>query len=117
MKLRNKTTGEILDVDIFATSEYLNCREIKSNFGKPLSLAELNSDWEDYQSAEPLIKDKKIRKAVRAWADACYLKEVNFTQGCVFQYGWSEIDFGTNCSENIATGHYTIAELCGDNEE
>ena len=49
MKLRNKKTGEIVDFDIFATSKYLNRREIKTNFGKPISLAELNEEWQDYE--------------------------------------------------------------------
>lgn len=113
MKLRNKRTGEIVErVDI-------TIREVGVVFNNDEtynSLAELSEEWEDYTSKEPLIKDEKIRKAVRMWAEACGLKEANFTQGCVFQFGWSEIDFGSNIDENIATGHYTIAELCGEAE-
>ena len=43
MKLRNKKTGEV---------------------------KEFNEDWEDVEPKEPLIKDEKFRKAVRAWAEA-----------------------------------------------
>ena len=36
------------------------------------------TDWfEEIKPAEPLIKDKKIRKAVRAWAEANDITEIN----------------------------------------
>lgn len=67
MKLKNKKTGEIVELDLnVRISGYPNGIE----FMKASSLAELNAEWEDYKSAEPLIKDEKIRKAVRAWAEA-----------------------------------------------
>lgn len=68
MKLRKKNTGEIYDSDqitfVIYGGEY---GEVEETY---LSLAELNEDWEDYEPKEPLIKDEKIRKAVRAWAEA-----------------------------------------------
>ena len=41
------------------------------------NLAELNDKWEDYKPVEPLIKDEKIRKAVRTWAEASGITKVN----------------------------------------
>ena len=44
------------------------------------STAALSEDWEVYKPKEPLIKDEKIRKAIRAWAEACNLKHVTYKQ-------------------------------------
>ena len=69
---------------------------------------------------EPLIKDEKIRKAVRAWAEAneicevCYDSEWNsfrmddFT--CSFDY---DFDLKNGLVDSC---HYTIADLCGKEE-
>lgn len=67
MKLRNKKTGEILETGDHAATVWK-----KNGYGDHYSynsLAELNEDWEDYKSAEPLIKDKYPREAVRSWAN------------------------------------------------
>ena len=83
------------------------------------SLAELNKDWEDYTPKEPLIKDEKIRKAVRAWAEAndeesaivkgaCLITEF---KGC---HTGVSLELQTSWTRD---GAYTIAELCGDEEE
>ena len=45
----------------------------------PNSLAELNEEWEDYKPKEPLIKDEKVRKAVRAWAEA---NDIRYIEPC-----------------------------------
>ena len=119
MKLRNKKTGEIKD----GRSEVVFQNNDK--FPNPLerhtfeSLAELNEEWEDYTPAEPLIKDEKIRKAVRAWAEAnkitsCFYdcdnvksKFYNAVYVISFDAFWFD-------GENFV--NYTIAELCGDEE-
>ena len=50
MKLRNKKTGEIVELEILArNSDYLVDSVIKSFYGKEPTLAELNEDWEDYE--------------------------------------------------------------------
>lgn len=75
---------------------------------------------------EPLIKDEKIRNAVRAWADANEIvkafvvmdKNMNW-----IVYG-DDIDrnrfmiefFDRVVSENDETNNYTIDELCGEEE-
>lgn len=80
--------------------------------------------------AEPLIKDEKIRKAVRAWADAND-KRVFEVQVCYQSYGdgsWSlrdttnEEDCGLAFIGEIPEGlnlgsRYAIAQLCGEEEE
>ena len=78
---------------------------------------------------EPLIKDKKIRKAVRAWAEAngrnsfkvinehfnC-CKIVGFTTNSIAD-GGSRIEFATTIAGAKQKYFYTIAELCGEEEE
>ena len=75
------------------------------------------------EAVEPLIKDSKIRKAVRAWAEAngvdrAILGQVNNDElvkkspmtafGCSISFeGSLELERGRN---------FTIAELCGEEE-
>lgn len=68
----------------------------------------------------PLIKDEKIRKAVRAWAEA------NGIGGCVCKEEIHCITFETergmfisfeNADPVPPEGNFTIAELCGKGEE
>jgi hypothetical protein len=47
MKLRNKKTGEIRNIKVLDTDEYLVEREVTTWRGEPLTLAELNEEWED----------------------------------------------------------------------
>lgn len=136
MRLRNKNTGEVIDLDI---------ANIKAQFGgisvipDPVrlggdeyvyhSLAELNADWEDYEPKEPLIKDEKIRKAVRAWAEAnrvtearyssCHDAECEFNarddenKSIVFIGNFTEMNKELDYSGRTI---YTIDELCGEEE-
>lgn len=124
MKLRNKKTGKIGElggVDRIVVCEYDMPLCGNSILGEYDTLAELNEDWEDYTPVEPLIKDEKIRKAVRAWA------EVNGLDDVVYDSAWNafrKYDF-TICfdyffDENdglVEWKEYTIAELCGEEEE
>lgn len=87
------------------------------------SLARFNEDWEDYKPSEPLIKDEKIRKAVRAWAEAVGVTEVGYKHE-----SWGSIYYTTEnpdeCEYRIEfpkitpllNGFYTITELCGEEE-
>ena len=81
-------------------------------------------EWEDYKPKEPLIKDEKIRKAVRAWAEANNIRAVyyspeedgfyvkNFDDEIV-----TSIYFADKPMEEDGYGeHYTIDELCGEEE-
>lgn len=67
MKLRNKKTGDV--VEIYRIGLVWNVYGMPAEIGQYNSLAELNEEWEDYEPKEPLIKDEKIRKAVRLWAE------------------------------------------------
>jgi hypothetical protein len=123
MKLRNKKTGEIID-----GGDYLNVYDDLDHQGKSWhynSLAELNADWEDYIPAEPLIKDEKIRKAIRAWAEANEVsQQIQFDR---YTSGFSASDDGHNILSMISFDgfvfncedgeYYTIAELCGEEKE
>lgn len=130
MKLRNKNTGEIIDLDI---------ANIKAQFGaisvipEPVklggdeyvyhSLAELNAEWEDYVPKEPLIKDEKVRKAVRAWAEANEYDKlwVYHDNDAISFYNEDDDDNEIifNTVKKFGLRHlkcYTIAELCGEEE-
>lgn len=115
MKFRNKKTGGLA-----------NCEPIEvktdAGFHDYYSLAELNDDWEDYEPKEPLIKDEKIRKAVRAWAEANnFLDEIevhSLTAGTRFSIENYDIEFlGYFIYDLEFNKTYTITELCGEEEE
>lgn len=115
MKLRNKKTGEVIILIDHIFDDYNN-------------LAELNAEWEDYKPKEPLIRDKTIRKAVRAWAEAenC-TSEMNLYYTLNRQEKYiifhnpqtgSELqlcDFDSPVFQEMR--EYTIAELCGEEEK
>ena len=117
MKLRNKKTGEVKKMwkDNICLS-FSDCNKVY------YSLAELNQEWEDYKPAEPLIKDEKIRKAIRAWYDALPLEDLSykmilFSKG-FFCVGIYRIDCGNyGAIKDIKERFYSIKELCGDDEE
>lgn len=124
MKLRNKKTGEVIEaiergmIDLYF---YSNEHEAGYDFDRKTynSLSELNAEWEDYEPKEPLIKDEKVRKAVRAWAEA------NGIGGCICKEEIHCITFETergmfisfeNADPIPPEGNYTIDELCGEEE-
>ena len=90
----------------------------------PIAQADGIIDTMDYEPAEPLIKDEKIRKAVRAWAEANSVKKVLYlkmperilckledTDDCDY-----EIDFVGHIPTLEDGEDYTIEELCGTPE-
>ena len=121
MKLRNKKTGEVV-VEVNKIGLVWNRFGMPADIGQYDSLAELNEEWEDYQPKEPLIKDEKIRKAVRAWAEALEENTIRFdrvSQGFSFGDGnlYSSINFDGFVFNLVDGKKYTIAELCGEEEE
>ena len=90
----------------------------------------VNGDFWNTNTApkEPLIKDEKIRKAVRAWADACtndskYLAyDVGYTY-FILEADRSDAKITLYVDEHdaieglVENEFYTIAELCGEEEE
>lgn len=140
MKLRNKKTGKVFDVIVREKSNgdgkysiivcnlraIRSARSVSSILGEYDTLAKFNEDWEDHKPAEPLIKDEKMRKAVRTWAEAnedtrFYYNRptieicINNKAGYVIR----SIKFKPEFREyiDIKSGYYTITELCGEKEE
>lgn len=122
MKLRNKKTGQVKKMwkENICLS-FGDCNKVY------YSIAELNDEWEDYEPKEPLIKDEKIRKAVRAWAEAnnfsvfrVHNQHFNYVKinGVKDRYdpNGSNIEFmGTIAGAEKRT--YEIDELCGEEGE
>ena len=121
MKLRNKKTGNAVYVDF--RIPLCNNDEALGSYSVT-SLEELNRSFEDYKPKEPLIKDEKIRKAVRAWAEANEISQAQFDG---YISGFSASDAEHNILSMISFDGfvfmfvdgkiYTIAELCGEEEE
>lgn len=123
MKLRNKKTGEIVDAMFYAPMANYelilwkdkldpSCHEVR--LGNYKTLTELNEEWEDYTPKEPLIKDEKIRKAVRAWAEANGFERVYNQSSSYFVAKAQHIDFVRPPMIDVPSGNYTITELCGE---
>ena len=132
MKLINKKTGEVGQIGYVATQDGQIIVEDISGEEYPYSvicsyktLAELNEEWEDYEPKEPLIKDEKIRKVVRAWAEANGFNadyyEFNIKTlpaGTRFSVEHYDIEFiGFFIYDLQTENSYTIAELCREEEE
>ena len=125
MKLCNKMTGEIVEVSHVGL--VWNRYGMPAEIGQYDSLAELNEEWEDYKPKEPLIKDERIRKAVRAWAEANDTRESGgigkvFFDGDEWEFKFSEfgiarIQFNRPVVPYMEDKEYTITELCGDEAE
>lgn len=110
MILRNRKTGEIWEL-VYCYKD------------------ELPKEWEDYKTAEPLIKDEKIRKAVMAWAEALDLRwfkrcgSVNAHTSRLYGQDANGTGYTMELAPNdlygdsISKKGYTLAELCGEEEE
>ena len=126
MRLRNKKTGEIINGG-FVVCEYKDGARFSVK-DKPCfdSLDELKEEWEDYKPIEPLIKDPKIRKAVRAWAEAnndtklYYHRPTNemcVNDGKGYVIRSIKFKFEFRKSIDLESGWYSITELCGEEDE
>ena len=116
MRLRNKKTGEIVGLSIYGIEVHIRKEE------QPFyhSLAELNEEWDDYK--EPLIKDEKVRKAVRAWANSFDdVDEIKASDD--YKEFWIDgylIEFERSFNDVESEHTYrrtNIAELCGEDEK
>lgn len=122
MKLRNKKTGEVVEINKIGL--VWNKYGMPAEIGQYDSIAELCDEWEDYK---PLIKDERIRKAVRAWADANNINSRHYHENDVkfnsleHELTWIDTSIQFNefgALEGLEDGkRYTIAELCGEEEE
>lgn len=129
MKLRNKKTGEIIEsacIGVFKHKSSGDCERVDT---EARSLEKVLEEWEDAEYINvpniPLIKDEKIRKAVRAWAEAngidkSQYHDVEFDRS-EHRLKWirTVIEFDSiEGLENLDDGRkYTITELCGEEEE
>lgn len=118
MKLKNKKTGEIVELKLVQVNDkYLEDHEVDLLNGEKLTLKSLADSFDDVK--DPLIKDEKIRKAVRAWAEANnFLDEIevhSLTAGTRFSIGHYDIEFlGYFIYDLESNKTYTITELCGE---
>lgn len=131
MKLLNKKTGEVWEtavVNSYACGDgyrMLVTKDAYTQVGKHYdSLAELNEEWDDYKPAEPLIKDEKIRKAIRAWAEAikaksAFVEKPSFERAdLILTANFETISFSIDKPKELNFCEiYTIEELCGEKEE
>lgn len=130
MKLRNKETGKVQTCDmVVITDEKIDGGIASLNKHTFIfrSIEQFNDEYEAYKPKEPLIKDEKIRKAVRAWAEVNLIKNVLYAERSDRSlYALTDMgddDFSIELVGWIPTlkdgGEYTIAELCGpsDSEE
>lgn len=125
MRLRNKKTGGIVEaheIDLIDNYVYLKIfRAGDYDTEQYNSLAELNEEWEDYKPKEPLIKDEKIRKAVRAWAEAFDVKKIYYDARPLRLHD-SKYETSIGIKHPVLgvwdrKEPYTIAELCGEEEK
>lgn len=132
MKLRNKKDGEIKDfgnLQVYAETENTDERQLLGNFD---SFKQILEYYEDYIPTEPLIKDKKIRKLVRDWAEINDIKTVvvcesfnswgfkNRNNGVPGdkEYMGADILFRGEKPEELEFGKkYAVSELCEDVKE
>ena len=119
MKLRNKKTGEAVYVDF--RMPLSNNDETLGSYSVT-SLEALNRSFEDYKPKEPLIKDEKIRKAILAWAELIPSAQVRYDHSYGRFYTHSDYIQPYSISFPVILGldetkDYTIAELCGEEEE
>ena len=125
MKLRNKITNEICDAEMREDGIYIKANWSDEEKWFCYDLETLARGWEYYvEPKEPLIKDEKIRKAVRSWAEANDVLEVfidRIGDGTYIEL-YDEDDGRRRISAlrpaGLKTGEaYTIDELCGEEEE
>ena len=116
MKLKNKKTGEIVELKLVQVNDkYLEDHEVDLLNGEKLTLKSLADSFDDVK--DPLIKDEKIRKAVRAWAEGNNIESVHYD---AFWRGFRRDNSSITVWEELPLEDnkvYTIAELCGEEEE
>ena len=122
MKLRNKKTGEIIEYN----EEVIYYRKLTPN-GHEDWTPYHPEDWEDYMPKEPLIKDEKFRKLLLGWAKLTqttniFISKRRTREGKIFTEFFSQeklitLEFLGSFDELDGMTEYTIAELCGEEEE
>lgn len=116
MKLRGKKTGEIVELKLVQVhNKYSVEREVSFLNGEKITLQLLINNFDDVEE-EPLIKNKEVREAIRAWAKVCSIEKCSYDGDGEFYTKCHRIVL--DCStEELSHGIYSIAELCGEEEE
>ena len=127
MKLSNSQKNQIYNETMIVDDyEWVPCiNHVLEVLGYEDSLEhDENYEVVKWSGTNPFIKDEKVRKAVRAWADACGLSYVSYKQSSNEFYdpgtrGAFAIKFKiTPVEVYLEDGEcYTIAELCGDEND
>lgn len=130
MKLRNKITKEICDAEMREDGIYIKANWSDEEKWFCYDLETLARGWEYYvEPKEPLIKDAGARDVMRLWAKVNRIP----TNATTIEYHFVESLCGTESefwdnnlhimfygkiAPNAVHGKiYTIAELCGEEEE
>lgn len=122
MKLRNKKTGEIVETHLLVVQSV----EDPTKRYYTGSIKDLCDNYEDYKPSEPLIKDEKKLNAVKSFFALLGVTKGIFYQSinnCFYYTDDDGISYGIDFDnirgiEDIFTHiEYTIAELCGEEEE
>lgn len=128
MKLKNKKTGEIGELHYEPDKEYhfTVATEDPADMAIYYSLAELNSDWEDYVPAEPIINETDVRHILKLWASTNHIPHnsneievclIDSQKGTITQFysdGLYAHFWGKVAPDAISGKCYTIDELCGE---
>lgn len=126
MKLRNKKTGEHGEYQVVSAGYLIRVRNCDTNESYLYDcIAGFNDNWEDYKPIEPLIKDEEIRKAVRAWTEVNGVKQVivekDFSTYTFYPADTDRVSISVWTEPSLSNlskdKTYTIAELCGEEEE
>ena len=127
MKLRNKETGKVQTCDMVVITDEKIDGEIASLNKHTFifrSIEQFNDEYEAYKPKEPLIKDEKIRRAVRVWAEAVGTECVEITHSrshfirfMSYLADEDELCMSGEIGQIFVEKLYTIAELCGEEEE
>jgi hypothetical protein len=128
MKLHNLITDEICEAEAREDGIYVKANWPDEGKWFLYDLHTLASCWEYYvEPKKPLIKDEKVRKAVRAWADANVhtLIQYNIAKDCLYflsgtdysdtsiSISFDEVDVFKELEHRRT---YSLAELCGEEE-
>ena len=126
MRLRNRQTDKVYTLSEDLYIEYTQGGRIELRVFIPGgnmsyyydSLDKLYHEWEDYEPAEPLIKDEKVRKAVRAWAEANEIEFLDIVSDSRLKdCGGNYIEFLCLPFKELPKKPYHITELCGEEKE
>ena len=114
MKLRNKRTGDIVELKIIQVDNVNH--EVNFLNGEKLTLKLLINSF--YDVKESPIKDEKVLKVVRAWAEVNELEpdfEVRYSKNSYALISWqANIEFNKHIDGLEDDKKYTITELCGE---